>query len=87
MDEIIEEISLAFRCLQDCITRLPTIETPGDDFYIFDDTADRFSVWLRNVVVIREECKTFENCLSNNPELKDTLIGLLVDVKDDLSEG
>lgn len=87
MDGIIEQIPLAFRSLQEGIARLSAVEIPDDDFYTLDETADLFSVWLRNVAAIREECETFENCLDDNPELKDTLSELLVDVQDDLAEG
>lgn len=85
MDGIIDEISLAFGDLQDCTAR--AIQTPDHDLHTLDKTADLFSVWLRNVAVIREQCKTFEHCLNSNSELKATLIELLVDVKDDLAEG
>ena len=77
MEKEIEQISLAFRGLQDNIARLSAIESPDDDFYTSDETADLFSVWLRNVASIREECGTFEHCLKDNSELKDTLLELL----------
>ena len=87
MDGIIKQISLAFGGLQDCIAPLSDIETPVDDFHNLDETADFFSVWLRNVAAIREECETLEHCLNDNYELKDTLVELLVDVQNDLAEG
>lgn len=86
MDGVIEQISLAFRSLQECIAQLPAVEIPDDEFYTLDETADLFSVWLRNVAAIREECGTFEHCLDDNSELKDTLVALLVDVQNDLAE-
>lgn len=87
MEKVIEQISLGFKGLQAYIARLSAIEIPSDDFYTFDETADLFSVWLRNVASIREECGTFEHCLKDNSELKDALNELLVDVKIDLAEG
>jgi len=87
MDGIIEDISSAFGDLQDSIARLSAIGTPNDDFHTLDETADLFSAWLRNVAVIRAQCKTFEHCLNTNSELKATLVELLRDAKDDLAEG
>lgn len=87
MDGILEQISLAFDSLQNCIARSSANKTPDDDFHTLDETADLFSVWLRNVTVIREQCKTFERCLNANFELKATLVELLRDIKDDLVEG
>lgn len=87
MDGIIEDISSAFGDLQDSIARLSAIETPNDDLHTLDETADLFSAWLRNVAVIRAQCKTFEHCLNANSELKATLVELLRDTKDDLAEG
>jgi hypothetical protein len=87
MDGIIEQISLAFRESQECIARLSAMGTPDDDLHNFDETADLFSVWLRNVAAIREYCETLEHCLTDNLELKDTLVELLVDVQNDLAEG
>jgi hypothetical protein len=87
MEKKIEQISLAFRGLQDYITRLSAIETPDADSSSFDETADLFKVWLRNVASIREECGSFEHCLNDNLELKDTLVELLSDVQNDLAEG
>lgn len=87
MDEIIEQIPLSFRSLQGYIARLSAVGTPDDGFYTFDETAELFSVWLRNVAAIREECETIGHCLKDNFELKDTLLDLLVDVQSDLAEG
>ena len=87
MDVIIEQICWAFKTLQDCIAQFSATKTPDDDLHTLDETADLFSVWLRNVAVIREQCKTFEHCLNANFELKATLVELLGDVKDDLAEG
>jgi hypothetical protein len=87
MDGKIEQIFLAFRGLQDCIAQLSDTETPVDDLHSLDETADLFSVWLRNVAAIKKECETFEHCLNDNSELKDTLVELLVDVQNDLAEG
>lgn len=87
MDEIIEEIPLRFRGLHECAVQLSAIETPDDGFYTFDETADLFSVWLRNVAAIREECETFEHCLNGNFELRNTLLELLADLHNDLAEG
>ena len=87
MDAIIEQICLAFKTLRDCIAQLSTTKTPDDNFHTLEETADLFSMWLRNAAVIREQCKTFEHFLDANFELKATLVELLADVKDDLAEG
>ena len=87
MDGITEQIPLAFRSLQEGIARLSAVEIPDDDLHTLDETADLFSVWLRNVASIREECGSFEHCLNDNLELKDTLVELLSDVQNDLAEG
>jgi hypothetical protein len=87
MDEVIGKLFLAFSALQTSIARLSAIESSDDALYIIEETADFFSVWLRNVTPIQEGCSTFDHCLRNNSELKATLAELLMDVRDDLAEG
>jgi hypothetical protein len=87
IDSIIEQVSTAFDRLETFITHTTTRKTPDGRFYALGETKDLFKVWLRNTGFAQEECSSYEECLSNNPELRLTLAELLIDIKDDLAQG
>lgn len=87
IDAILEQVSLAFNRLKASFAETTTAENPDDSLHAFGETTDLFDVWLRDTGVAREECSSYEDCLRNNTELRLTIYEILVDIKEDLSEG
>jgi hypothetical protein len=87
IDDIVEQVSLSLDTLETVLAHSSTAQTTDDGVYALGETTDLFNVWQRNTSVVQEECKSYENCTRNNPELRLTLAELLVDIKDDLTEG
>jgi hypothetical protein len=87
IDDIVEQVSLSLDTLETVLAHSSTAQTTDDGVYALGETTDLFTVWQRNTSVAQEECKSYENCTRNNPELRLTLAELLVDIKDDLTEG
>lgn len=87
IDAILEQVSLSFDGLKAFIAETTTAEDTDDSLYAFGETTDLFHVWLRDTGVAREECSSYEDCLRNNTELRLTIHEILVDIKEDLSEG